>query len=57
MNASIYIWKKEALLKSDKLFGAKTTFFQMSEERSIDIDNPLDFEIVEHLLKKNKRKI
>ena len=57
MNASIYIWKKEVLLKSDKLFGAKTTFFQMSEERSIDIDNPLDFEIVEHLLKKNKRKI
>lgn len=56
MNASIYIWKKEAILSSDKLFGSKTSLYVMPEERSIDIDNPLDFEIVEYLLKKNTNK-
>ena len=52
MNASIYIWKKETILSSDKLFGSKTSLYIMPEERSIDIDTFLDFEIVEHLLKK-----
>ena len=53
MNASIYIWKKETILLSDKLFGSKTSLYIMPEERSIDIDTFLDFEIVENLLKKN----
>ena len=52
MNASIYIWKKKTILSSDKLFGSKTSLYIMPEERSIDIDTLLDFEIVENLLKK-----
>lgn len=50
MNASIYIWKREALLKNPSVFTANTGLFVMPEERSVDIDTPLDFEFVEFML-------
>ena len=52
-NASIYIWKRDALLKNETLFTKKTGVFVMPVERSMDIDNKLDFEIVSYLMKKN----
>lgn len=55
MNASIYIWKRNFLLKSDNIFTKKTSLFLMPPERSCDIDNKLDFDFVEYMLsKKNK---
>ena len=54
MNASIYIWKKDALLHKKSLFGKTTGLFIMPEERSIDIDLESDFEFVEFLMKKRK---
>ena len=51
MNASIYIWKREALLNNDTLFLPKTGLYVMSEDRSIDIDCELDFKFVEFLMK------
>ena len=54
MNASIYIWKKNYLSKSNNLFGNKTSIFIMPPERSIDIDSKFDFELVKYLFKKNK---
>ena len=51
MNASIYIWKREALLFSDDLFTTKTSLYKMTEKQSIDIDNDNDLSIVEFLLK------
>ena len=54
MNASIYIWTRENLLKSDTLFSDKTGLYIMPEERSIDIDAELDFEFVEFLMQKNE---
>lgn len=54
MNASIYIWDRDTLLKNDSLFTKKTVLFEMPEERSIDIDTPLDFKLVEFLLKDEK---
>lgn len=51
MNASIYIWKRDALINGDSLFTKKTGLYIMPEERSIDIDSELDFSIVEFLLK------
>jgi len=42
MNASIYIWKREALLGYDTLFTDKTSLYVMPEERSVDIDTELD---------------
>ena len=50
MNASIYIWKRHFLLKSDTVFGKNTSIYIMPENRSIDIDTGLDFKIVKDLL-------
>lgn len=52
MNASIYIWKRDAILNGDSLFLEKTGLYVMPEERSIDIDTELDFEFVEFLMRK-----
>ena len=56
MNASIYIWKREALLNNSSLFVGKTGLYVMPEERSIDIDAELDFEFVGFLMRKNNVK-
>ena len=50
MNASIYIWKRDVLLNSDNLFTENTSLFIMPEEKSIDIDTNLDWEIVKLIL-------
>lgn len=52
MNASIYIWKREALLENESVFVPSTGLFIMPEERSIDIDTPLDFAFVEFMLQR-----
>ncbi len=49
MNASIYIWRRETLLNSSTVFLDRTVLYEMPEERSIDIDSPLDFEFVSFL--------
>lgn len=54
MNASIYIFDRERLLKRDDVFGEKTALYVMSEESAFDIDSELDFKIVEFLLKERK---
>lgn len=55
LNASIYIWKRSHLLKSNKLVNSKTGIFVMPESRSIDIDHYLDLKIVRSLFnRKNK---
>lgn len=52
MNASIYVWIRDTLLERDSLFLDNTGIYIMPEERSIDIDNELDFDIVEYLMKR-----
>ena len=52
MNASIYIWSRDFLIKEDSLFSGKLGFYEMPEDRSIDIDSPLDWEIVKMLMEK-----
>ena len=52
MNASIYIWKRKVLLECETLFTAKTSLYVMPEERSIDVDTELDWELVELLIGK-----
>ena len=52
MNASIYIWTRDFLLKENSLFSGRLGFYQMPEDRSIDIDSPLDWEIVKMLMEK-----
>ncbi len=57
MNASIYIFTRDRLLKSDKLFGKKTALFVMNDESAFDIDTELDFKVVEFLLKQKNLQI
>ena len=55
MNASIYIWKRDYLINSNNLFSENTSLYIMPEERSIDIDNQLDWDIVEFLIKRKNK--
>jgi len=50
MNASIYIWKRNALLNSNQIITDETGLYIMPPERSIDIDNEIDFKFVEFLM-------
>jgi len=52
MNASIYVWRREALFNHDTVFLPDTRLLVMPEERSVDIDSELDFEVVELLMRK-----
>jgi N-acylneuraminate cytidylyltransferase/CMP-N,N'-diacetyllegionaminic acid synthase len=52
MNASIYVWRRDALLSHDSIFNKDTLLYLMPEERSVDIDSEMDFQIVEFLMKK-----
>lgn len=56
MNASIYVWRRDALLDGpDTIFLPTTRLFVMPEERSIDIDSELDFALVEFLAQRQAR--
>ena len=54
MNASIYVWKTPVLLNQERIISGKVKFFEMPEERSIDIDTEVDFKLVELLMKERK---
>ncbi|MCG3658933.1 cytidylyltransferase domain-containing protein [Aliarcobacter butzleri] len=54
MNASIYIWKRDIILNENSIFLEKTGLYVMPEERSIDIDNELDFKFVEFFMKERE---
>lgn len=55
MNASIYVWRREALLDGvDSALGANTRLFVMPQERSFDIDSETDFRIVDMLMSGDK---
>lgn len=48
MNASIYVWHRHTLSKG--LWNGRLRMHVMPRDRSIDIDSPLDFDIVEMLM-------
>ena len=50
MNASIYVWRRDRFFAGPTLFETDTGLWVMPQERSWDIDEPLDFEIVSFLL-------
>jgi CMP-N,N'-diacetyllegionaminic acid synthase len=56
MNASIYIWKRKAILEYETLYTDKTSLYVMPEERSVDIDTELDWEFVEFITGKKGSK-
>lgn len=52
LNGSIYITRKNVLLKENKILGKNTIPFLMPEENSIDVDTELDFLTAEAVIKK-----
>jgi len=54
MNAALYIWKRDILLKNKSIFTKKTGIYLMPKIRSIDIDSILDYKIVKFLYDKHK---
>jgi CMP-N,N'-diacetyllegionaminic acid synthase len=56
MNASIYVWRRDALLNNPSLFVSSTRLFEMPRERSLDIDSEADFEMVEWMMSKGSVK-
>lgn len=51
LNASIYIWWRRSLFENQSVILDRTLFYEMPEERSIDIDTTLDLKIVRFLAK------
>ena len=49
VNASIYIWKREALLKNKDIVNTDTEIFVMPKNRSVDIDSDFDFKLIKAL--------
>ncbi|TSC59340.1 MAG: N-acylneuraminate cytidylyltransferase [Candidatus Peregrinibacteria bacterium Greene0416_62] len=50
-NCAIYLTKTELILKGDQ-FGKKSMAYVMPQERSIDINDPVDLELAEFWMKK-----
>lgn len=54
MNGSVYVWKRDSLLNDPRIFYPSTRIHVMPRERSWDIDEELDFTIVEMLLERRR---
>lgn len=54
MNASIYVWKRDALAANPSVFYDDTRLFEMPAERSREIDSLFDFEFVEFMFARLK---
>ncbi len=52
MNASVYVWNRDKFLAEPRLFYRDTKLYVMPKERSVDIDDEMDFKVVEMLMKK-----
>ena len=56
LNGAVFIWSRAALFNDERpLIGPKTGIFEMPHERSVDIDQSLDFEIAEFLLSRREQ--
>lgn len=53
MNASIYAWERDRFMRDPSVFEEDTQLYVMPLERSWDIDEEIDFEIVRFLMERN----
>jgi CMP-N-acetylneuraminic acid synthetase len=51
MNGSIYVWTRDVFLNAPSVLYPTTRLYEMPEERSLDIDSELDFEIAKLLMR------
>ena len=54
MNASVYVWKRDKLISDPRVFYDDTRLFAMPRDRSLDIDEEMDFAIVELMLQRRE---
>ena len=57
LNASIYAWWRNSLLKARHVIQSGTRLYVMPEERSVDIDSELDFRWVEFLMNDGQKSL
>jgi CMP-N,N'-diacetyllegionaminic acid synthase len=50
LNSSIYVWWWDSLVRSRSVFGERTLPYVMPRERSVDIDEEMDFILADALL-------
>lgn len=55
MNASIYVWKRDAFIDNPAVFFEDTLLYEMPRSRSVDIDDEIDFELVKLLMARERR--
>jgi len=51
MNSSIYVWRMDSFKKARSIFSGGSAVYEMPRERSVDIDDQLDFRTAEMLMK------
>ncbi len=54
LNGSIYMWKRESLLRSESIMDGNVGIFEMEEKSWYDIDTLLDLKVVEYLIKEDE---
>jgi len=55
LNSSIYVWWWESLLQNPSVLSGRTLPYVMPRERSVDIDDEMDFVLAEALLERDAR--
>ncbi len=50
VNGAVYVTKRDVLMKKNKIIDLHASAIIMPRERSFDIDEPIDFEMIEHFL-------
>ncbi len=53
LNGSIYVWRRESLLRSESIMCGNVGIFEMEEKSWYDIDTLLDLKVVECLIKED----
>ena len=55
-NGAIYLTRREVLMEQNSIWGSTIRPYIMPEERSVSIDNELDFKLCELLIRERQRK-
>ncbi len=56
INASVYVWWTEKLKNGKSIFLDNSSIYEMPKERSVDIDDEIDFQLAEMLLNEKPSK-
>ena len=55
-NGAIYLTRRDVLMKNDSIWGKRTVPYIMPEERSVNIDRPIDFKVAEVMMQEMGKK-